>query len=142
LWEIHVVARLLDLLNGVQTPLGAKSNEEPLTFMVTATGEIAASLRALAFVANRPIETIALDTLYGIHNRATDPAELLEDSCNIIESSESVSRMVDRFKKYRDANGLDYPDALVDVDVAEMQGMITDDEACRRRLEIIAGAKQ
>ena len=55
-----------------------------------------------------------------------------------------VRALVDRFKAYRDARGLDYPDHVIEVAIAECTGEM--DEESRELLveagEIISGQRQ
>ncbi len=56
-----------------------------VTFTVKAKGDTALALQALAFVAGRSLEFIALDALAGIDDRAKSIAAIHCDTSNIVE---------------------------------------------------------
>lgn len=85
-------------------------------------------MEAIAFVSGRPIEIAAADTLSASDNRCESIGDLLEDALALLDPEDDVAAMVERLKKYRDSNGITYPDYLIENGIACFNGQIDADD--------------
>jgi len=107
-----------------------------VTFKIKAKGKTARALQALAFVAGRSLEFVALDALGGIDDRASSIADLHTDTANIVELAE-LPAMIERLRAYRDSISEEhYPDEVIAIHTAEDIGMISH-EASRFMVQML-----
>ena len=85
-------------------------------------------MEAIAFIARKPIEEVAVDAMSASDYKCDSFGDLLEDAYSQLNPQDDVGAMVARTKKYRDASGIRYPDFRIENEIDCLVGEIDDDD--------------